>query len=366
MTIKRRLQISNILMLVLPATIMVLINATLIFIITKVLGIQDFEELGEKAAYVGMGPAIIVAVAIFFTNRLLTRFVFVKITTPLDALSYGVRQIRDGNLSYRMEYDGKDEFSAICADFNDMAERLSDLVAERQRDETSRKELIAGISHDLRTPLTSIKAYVEGLEKGVAATPQAQRKYLDTIKIKTAELERIINQLFLFSKLDIGAFPFVSETVNLVQALETLVGQISGEYAEKGLSVSLVAETEALRVSMDIQQFRNAIMNIAHNSLKYKVKRRGRLDISCRRCGDAAVVELTDDGGGVPEESLPKLFTIFYRGDMARGADEGSGLGLAIAAKIFERMGGGIRAENAADGGLKVILTLPIAKEGAP
>lgn len=112
-----------------------------------------------------------------------------SITTPLDALVHGVRQIRDGNLEYRIEYDGKDEFAQVVDDFNEMAQRLQDMVNARQKDDENRRALIAGISHDLRTPLTSIKGYVEGLEKGVANSPQMRREYLDTIRQKTDDLE---------------------------------------------------------------------------------------------------------------------------------------------------------------------------------
>lgn len=125
--------------------------------------------------------------SILLTNRFLIRFVFRKIERPLDILTKGVHEIRDGNLDYRIHYDGNDEFLPVCEDFNEMAERLKTSVCQIQRQERSRKELVAGISHDIRSPLTSITAYVEGLLDGIARTPEAQRQYLETIRAKAAD-----------------------------------------------------------------------------------------------------------------------------------------------------------------------------------
>jgi signal transduction histidine kinase len=363
------LHITNILVLAIPVFVALLANTILILIGRYVLDIQDYpyytSAVGANMIYLGLFSPVIVLITIPLTNMFLTRFVIRKITEPIDMLSYGVHQIRDGNLSYRIEYTGNDEFSSICADFNEMAWRLNELVSERQKNEEDRKELISGISHDLRTPLTSIKAYVEGLEKGVASTPEAQRKYLDTIRLKTADMERIINQLFLFSKIDLNEFPLVPEKTNLTETLQELIVDIAEEYQEQGLILHLKTFESPLCVTIDQQQFRNVLMNVIENSLKYKVKDCGSLDIVCSAAGEEAVVTLTDDGRGVPEDSLDKLFTLFYREDASRGTKEGSGLGLAISAKMLERMGGRIRAQNAPEGGLSIIINLPLEREAA-
>lgn len=169
---------------------------------------------------------VFVIAVILITNRLLTRHVFRRITTPLDTLVYGVHQIRDGNLEYRIEYAEKDEFAQVVTDFNEMATRLLDMVNARKKDDVSRRELIAGISHDLRTPLTSIKAYVEGLEKGVATNPEMEKRYLETIKSKSDDLDHIVTQLFQFSKLDVGEFPFHMEWLDVGKLLEDYVATI--------------------------------------------------------------------------------------------------------------------------------------------
>lgn len=314
----------------------------------------------QQRIYGGVVMLAVLITVVVLTNRALTKFVFRSMMTPIQILADGVHQLRDGNLSYRIRYEKRDEFAPVCADFNEMAERLSSMVTERQRDETNRRELIAGISHDLRTPLTSIKAYLEGLERGVATTPQMQLKYFETIKSKTASLEHIINQLFLFSKLDIGEFPLHLEVVNIGEELGTMAAIFTAEYESKGLSLAVVGELPQEETLIDIVQFRNVIQNVLENSLKYK--RSERVDV--RMYGAASeqeiAIRLVDNGPGVSRDELDKLFDVFYRSDYSRKRPEtGSGLGLAISSKIIERLGGSIRADLAPSGGLEIIISLP-------
>jgi len=315
--------------------------------------------------YIGIFLPTFLIILIYFLNRALTHFVFKSIITPIDILVYGVNQICDGNLAYRIEYDKKDEFAQICYDFNDMAHRLSDMVEARQKDEISRRELIAGISHDLRTPLTSIKAYVEGLEKGVASTPQVQKRYFETIKSKTSDLEYIINQLFLFSKLDVGEFPLYMEGIDIGEEIDNLVNNLRNEYAQKGLIINLNRNLKNVFVKIDVMQFHNVIQNILENSAKYKKEEIVVTEIVCIEDATNVIITLTDNGPGVPNEAIEKLFELFYRSDASRkNPSNGSGIGLATAKKIINMMNGEIRAKNVANGGLAIVITLPIEKSG--
>lgn len=324
------------------------------------------DELSpQPAIYYGIIAFSVVIAVILITNQMLTRVIYNSIAVPLDALEYGVHQLRDGNLEYRIEYAGKDEFAGVCADFNEMAGRLLDMVNARQKDDENRRELIAGISHDLRTPLTSIISYVEGLEKGIATTPAAQKKYFYTIKNKAMDLEHIVSQLFLFSKLDVGEFPFKMERLDIGNEVHKFVASISEEYERKGLRVVLDTVLQGCVVSVDAVQLRNVLTNILDNSLKYGRTENSIIRIACNADEQNAIITLTDNGLGVAEEALENLFTAFYRGDRARNnPGQGSGLGLAITAKILERLGGNIHAENAPDGGLRVIIKLPVITGG--
>lgn len=303
--------------------------------------------------------AIIIGVNLF-----LTRVNFRHVMRPLSALTDGVRQVAQGNLSYRIAYEGKDELAPIIDDFNDMAARLQTMVAARQKDDESRRELIAGISHDLRTPLTSIIGYVEGLEKGVATDPATQARYLAVIREQAQTLSHIINQLFLFTKLDADSFPMRMERVELAAELGAYVGGAMEPYAERGLAIAFIPPDKPLCVQADRVQLRNVWTNILENSAKYAGKGGGRMEIRCGREGGNAVITMTDDGPGVDGGSLDKLFTVFYRSDASRRSpQDGSGLGLAISARIMQRLGGEITARNAEPGGLMIRIALPIVKE---
>ena len=304
-------------------------------------------------------------VAILLTNRFLTHFVFRSITNSLDTLADGVQQIHMGNLGYRIDYGGDDEFAAVCGDFNEMAARLEESVAARQRDEISRRELIAGISHDLRTPLTSIKAYVEGIQKGIAGTPETRDRYVATIKSKADDLEHIIDMLFLFTKLDTGEFPYRIERVRLADEVAETIESLGDEYRDKrkNLSISFEDEAPSALVDVDTVQLRNVLINIVENSAKYGDKETTKVDVRVAADGTHAVISVADNGPGVPDEAIEKIFDVFYRSDPARrDPSKGSGLGLAIASKIVSHFGGTIRAENAPGGGLCVTITLPVQK----
>ena len=249
-----------------------------------------------------------------------------------------------------------------------MAARLEASALRQQKDEANRRELIAGISHDLRTPLTSIKGYLEGLETGVASTGEMRCRYFTTIKNKTGDMEHIIEQLFLFSKLDMDEFPLALRRVSLVPLIADMIAEVTEEYRQRGLAVSFLenrgntAEYTNVCVSIDTYWLRNVCINIFENSVRYKTTENGAVEISVVTSDEFVVLRFDDDGPGVPADALPNLFDVFYRADPARSA-KGSGLGLAISRKIIERMGGTIHAELPAAGGLAIVIRLPVMQD---
>ena len=324
--------------------------------------IEDFLSMPN---FMVPAIALYLLIVVFLGNVLIAKYITRRIMTPINTLATGVHEISNGNLTHRIQYNGGDEFDAVCTDFNEMAARLFDMVEQRQADENSRKELIAGISHDLRTPLTSVKAYLEGLRKGIATTPEMQEKYLNTIQEKTDDIEYIIKQLFMFAKIDIGEFPLNLEIVNIGSELTGIVDSFADEYKEMGLRVSLEENTDG-DVLIDSVQFKNIIQNILGNSVKYCNRNDAFAKIFCKSVDDSSVsITIKDNGPGVPDEMLTKMFDVFYRGDESRNnPDKGSGVGLAISSKIIKRFNGSIRAENVIDGGLAIIITLPIQRGG--
>ena len=416
MSIKKRLFISNILMVASPMVLTFLMLITVYWTFSSLTGINIFlqhdrgipifnfdttnilpyplegdvtdfgvyvrEDTGQQLivlpADFSFGPPIpqdaprlfglivllLLLSSVFIINVLLIKFVFGNIKKSLLVLRHGVNEISEGNLTYKIQHHKGNEFDAICTDFNFMANKLYHLVTQTQREENNRKELIAGISHDLRTPLATIKAYVEGLRSGIATTDEMKKKYLDTIYDNAENIEYILNQLFLFSKIDIGEFPFKLEQLDIGDELTKLVRSLSEEYHQRGLDIHLTQSPPAAIVSIDVMQFRNVIQNLLNNTVKYGNQRQGEVNIHAFVEHNQVVIHLTDNGPGVPDDTLTKLFDVFYRTDDSRtNQGNGSGLGLAICAKIMARLGGHIHAENAPQGGLKIIMTLPLIKE---
>jgi len=304
---------------------------------------------------------LILIIIILCTNRLLTKVVIGSIIMPLDQLIFGVRQIRDGNLTYRIEYKGKDEFKQVCDDFNEMAVYLQNSVDGRQKDYDSRKELLAGVSHDLRTPLTSIKGYIIGLEQGIDTSPQIRERYINVLKRKTEELEFLVNQLFLFSKMDIGDYPMQMRLCDLSYEMTQVVADMRIDYQLQGLDIRYQEFPGVTAVAVDLAQLKTVLFNVCENAVKYVDAPQKILLIEGNVTDGYAVIRMTDNGSGVPEESLTRLFDVFYRTDQSRNnTGRGSGLGLAISKKVIEQMNGRISAENAGAGGLTIQIELPL------
>ena len=241
-----------------------------------------------------------------------------------------------------------------------MRRRLQESVELQLTYEQEEKNLIAGMAHDLRTPITSIKGYIEGLRDGVANTPEKQKRYLDTLAVKTEDLNRLVDSLFLFSKLDTGKYPFHFETVEIREYMKGYVASRVYDCAQQGITLHYQDRMDGpayLRLS--VAEMERVFNNIISNSMKYKPKETGNLTITLSAVEKNAVLCFADDGNGVPEESIGKLFQRFYRADPSRNnPSEGSGLGLSIAKQIVEAHGGTIVAGN--NHGLSITITLPI------
>lgn len=303
---------------------------------------------------------IIIAV----TNGVIAAKTAKTIIAPLDLLSYGAEQIKNGNLDFKMNYNHRDEFGTVIANFDEMRTRLRQSIQTQLKYEDDRKELVAGISHDLRTPLTAIKGYVKGLKDGVANTPEKQQRYHDIIYNKTGEMDVLVDRLFLFSKLDTGHLPFYFEKVNCHDYFDEFINHIAEEFSRKGLKISYHNDCSTdTAVKIDSDQMNRVFINILENSTKYMPSKIGHVDFELSQKGTELVIEVRDDGHGVPEEMLPGLFKSFYRGDASRtNPNESSGLGLSIAERIVKAHNGSIEAQN--KNGLAIIIKLPVVEEG--
>ncbi|QHW29851.1 HAMP domain-containing histidine kinase [Paenibacillus rhizovicinus] len=296
------------------------------------------------------------------THILLTTFMSKRIIRPLQALRNAAREIKEGNLDFHLQVAGKDEIGQLGVAFEEMRSRLQQSIRVQMQYEDNRKELIAHISHDLRTPLTAIRGYIDGIIEGVADTPEKNLKYMHTIANKADELDHLINELFLYSKLDLNRLPFQFESVPLAPFLGDWSEELQFELEKKHIAIRADVRLEPrINVSMDRDHFKRVLNNIVQNSVRYMDKPEQMIAIKAYREGDAAIVEISDNGIGIEPGALEHIFERFYRVDESRSANTGgTGLGLAIAKQIMEGHGGIITAWSEPDAGTTIKLTIPI------
>lgn len=315
----------------------------------------------EKAVR-GVSRFILAALLIFIvgTSYFLSRFIIGRILSPLKELERGAEEIRKGNLSVHLEHHRKDEFSPAVEAFNVMSWKLKRSLEEREEDEEKRKELIASISHDIRTPLTSIKAYVEGLLDHVASTPAMQEHYLQVIRKKADVLDRLVEQLLLLTKMDIGEKALPTESLDLGELVGQFIEENRLNWQKNGAAFDVRAE-ESVRIQGSLLLLERVVENLVSNSIRYKTEKQVHIGIDVLSEKGKAVLRIADDGPGVPEESLGRLQEAFYRTDKARSrTDRGSGLGLSIVARAVHLMKGTVRFQNRKPHGLEVEITLPL------
>jgi signal transduction histidine kinase len=305
---------------------------------------------------------LIIAV-ILLLSQVFTRKMAWRILHPLNALSEGARRVEKGDFSKPVVHTGKDEFAAVCTAFNHMQEHL---LKEREKNaayERARTDLITGISHDLRTPLTSVKGYIKGLLDGVANTPGKREQYLSIAYEKACDMDELLQKLFYFSNLETGNLPLSLVREDLGDFVRRFAEDMQDEFDHKNIKMTLNITSVPHPVEIDPEQMRRVLLNLTENAIKYASGESLSLSISVWYEGGMEHLLFTDNGQGVPEEHLPYLFERFWRGDEARSAKrgEGSGLGLYIVKYIVEAHSGSVTAKN--DNGLQIDISLPSEKE---
>ncbi|MBU9723446.1 MULTISPECIES: sensor histidine kinase [Bacillaceae] len=358
MTIKKRLILSNIGMIIIPIVAFLAIEIMLGYIFYLWVGgaIRDNLELFLSLRIIGMLLVIIV------TNGMLTYFVSQSIIRPIQELMNAAKEISNGNLDYKMEVNNKkDELDQLTADFEAMRLKLKKAQELQNIYEENQKELIASISHDLKTPITSIRGYVKGIQDGVANTPDKLDRYMKTIDQKAQGMNQLIEELFLYSKLDLQSVPFDFEELDLNAYLKDYIEEINFDLEKEGVAVTYNKnEGDVYTVYADRDKIKRVLDNIIQNSLRYMNKEIKQLKISLVEEDVQVLVEIMDNGIGIKEDLLPFIFDRFYRIDSSRSLETGgSGLGLAIVKKIVEEHRGTIWAQSRLGEGTSVIFTLP-------
>lgn len=312
------------------------------FIVTKADSFMPQMKvlLGEMAA--------VILIVLIITSLCLSLWIYRGVIGPLNQLKKAAVNIKEGNLEFTVEGNGVDEINALCEDFEEMRKRLKDSAEEKVVFDQENKELISNISHDLKTPITAIKGYVEGIMDGVADTPEKMDKYIRTIYTKANEMDRLINELTFYSKIDTNRIPYTFSKINISDYFDDCIEDISLELESENVELNYQNYMEQeVAVIADAEQIKRVINNIISNSLKYMNKEHKKLSFRLRDVGDFVQFEIEDNGRGISTKDLTNIFDRFYRTDASRNSSKGgSGIGLSIVKKILEDHGGKVWATS--------------------
>ena len=290
----------------------------------------------------------------------LVLWIYHSVVTPIHMLQVATQNIKNGNLDFEVEVCHQDEIGELCEDFEEMRKRLKDNAEEKLRSEQQNKELISNISHDLKTPITAIKGYVEGLMDGVADTPEKQNKYLQTVYSKAIDMDRLINELSFYSKIDTNKIPYTFHRINVVGYFEDCAEDLGRELEDEHIGFTYENSVDgSVQMIADAEQIKRVINNIVGNSKKYSDKSDRWIHMTVKDVGDFVQIEIEDNGRGIAAKDLPYIFDRFYRTDASRNSSKGgSGIGLSIVKKIMEDHGGKIWAASKEGVGTVMYLVL--------
>lgn len=279
---------------------------------------------------------------------------------PLNKLKRATQEMKQGNLNFSISGNSDDEIGQLCEDFEEMRIHLKELLEVRMQYEQESRELISNISHDLKTPLTAIKGYAEGILDGVADTPEKRDKYVKTIYTKANDMSVLVDGLSLYSKIDNNNAPYVFSTISIGEYFGDCIDELSLDLELKNIELgyenTMPPTTKAIA---DAEQLKRVINNIIGNSVKYLGKDKGKINVRIKELGEYVQVEIEDNGVGIPAKDLPYIFDRFYRADASRNSRKGgTGLGLAIAKKIIEEHSGRIWATSEEGEGTTIYFTI--------
>lgn len=311
-----------------------------IFIITKT------ANLISRPLLIDM--CIAIALILLFTSMMLTKWIQKGVFDPINKLNIALQNIKEGNLDYVLETDLQGEIGDLYSNYEDMRLRLKESMEDNYQHEKQNRELISNISHDLKTPITAIKGYVEGIMDGVADTPEKMEKYIRTVYNKANDMDRLINELTVYSGIDSNRIPYSFHRMNVADYFGDCVEEVGLDLESKNIELhySNLVETDT-KIIADPEQMKKVINNIIGNSVKYMDKDKGIINIRILDEMDSIHVEIEDNGKGISAKDLPSIFERFYRTDTSRNsAQGGSGIGLSIVKKIIEDHGGYVWATS--------------------
>jgi len=287
-----------------------------------------------------------------------------NIIIPITDLKKETEKLRIGELETAITEKGYGEVRELGVAIEQLRLQLKNSIYYQQKVDENRKFLISSISHDLKTPVTSIRGYIDGVLDGVADTDEKKKYYLSNAIEKTKMINTMIEDLLLYSKLDLNQMTFEKDKVDIIKYMDSCIEECSEEFNRE--NKRLIFENNlstSYFVTMDVTKFKRVVQNIMDNSKRNIEKHEGQLRIILRETNSSVIIEFKDNGKGISEHDLPHIFDRFYRADTAREVKGSSGLGLAIAKQIVEGLDGRIWAVSEIGHGASIIISLKKVKD---
>ncbi len=312
------------------------------------LSIAESNDSTARVQLMTKDVLFMILVILVFTSVTVGSWLYRSVAVPLVKLKNATNNIKEGNLEFTMDVEGNDEFAELCRDFEEMRIRLKESTEEKIVLDKDHKELISNISHDLKTPITAVKGYVEGIMDGVADTPEKMERYIRTIYNKTTEMDHLINELTFYSKIDTNRIPYTFSKICVSEYFNDCAEELELELEVKGIELVYANHVgDDVMIIADGEQLMRVVNNIVSNAVKYMNKEHGIIQIRIKDVGDFIQVEIEDNGKGIAAKDLANIFDRFYRTDVSRNSSKGgSGIGLSIVKKIMEDHGGKVWASS--------------------
>jgi signal transduction histidine kinase len=303
-----------------------------------ILGSEQYESAASpiRISYIERITAMSTVLAVLFT-ALIGLILFRLLTRKFHLMTEAVQKFREGDLRSRIGMKSKDEIGQLANSFDEMADTIVAVMGKLERTDRLRRELVANVSHDLRTPLASMQGYLETiLMKDTAIEPEERRRFLKVIFDDTISLNILVDELFELSKLDAKEIQPKLESCNIAELTQDIVIKFRPLAAKLGVNLEASIPQDALLVEADIGLLERALSNLIDNALKY-TPQGGSATVKLAPAGERIRVNVSDTGPGIPQKEIPFIFERFYRGKSSKSrSGVGTGLGLAIASRILE------------------------------
>lgn len=323
--------------------------------------LAGYQVGGGPALVMALGVIAVLSLPIYACALYLLYIVSSRVLGPLRELDGAAQALMTGNYSVTVSYSKNDEMGDLCKTFNIMRLRLDASLRKQAELEQARKELIASLSHDLRTPMSSIKGYVEGLEDGVIHDEKRLHRYVSVIKAKTEGLDRLIERLFLYSQADLKEGTALSTIYNAAELLKEILAPYELEFEERKVRFTVQGPIPSVPIRADAEDLAHVFDNLIGNAARYA---KTQIEVKVELDRDSLNVSVSDDGDGIAPKDAPYVFQRFYRAESARTSRSGgAGLGLAICKKMIENQGGKIWLASPTAKGTTFCFSLPVATD---